>query len=260
MKKNLLKYTKSPLYKNIKGLCHGFFNRNGGFSPGNFSSLNISFDVGDEEYNVAKNRRLILNEFSMEKMVTVNQVHGFDFYIPGPLDGVYGERFKGKKDADIIITDNPGQLLLIKTADCQPVLIVDPDKRICAAVHSGWKGSVSNVICRAVDKMIESYNCNPVNLIAGIGPSLGPCCAEFVNYRKEIPEEFWKYRVGEYNFDFWEISIYQLEKAGLVRKNIWVDGRCTKCNHEDFFSYRNNKNTGRQASVVGWFPEYWNKA
>jgi|AntRauTorckE6833_2_1112554.scaffolds.fasta_scaffold48539_2 YfiH family protein len=245
-------YKSSPVLEGIKGFCHGFFSRQGGFSKKPFDSLNVSFDVGDLETDVIKNRKLILNEFGFGKMVSVHQVHGVDAFIPGPFDGCFGEHCTNGFDADIIITDNPGQLLMVKTADCQPVIIADEVKRVCAVVHSGWRGSVQNVICRAVDKMIEKYSCAPLNMKAAVGPALGPCCAEFKKYRKEIPEEFWDYRVGEYNFDFRAISVFQLESAGLKKKNIWVDNHCTKCNYKHYFSYRNRKVTGRQASVAGW--------
>jgi YfiH family protein len=245
-------YVKAPVFENIEGLFHGFFFRTGGKSLSPFDSLNISFDVGDMESDVVKNRKIVLKELGFEKMVSVNQVHGILHYIPKPLEGVYGEHLSKKENADIIITDNPGQLLLIKTADCQPVLIADRKKKVCAAVHCGWKGLVSNVIIKALDIMMEKYQCEPKNMAAAIGPSLGSCCAEFVNYRKEIPESFWNYRVGEYNFDLKEISKQQLLKEGLEEKNIWVDQNCTKCRQDLYFSYRNNKKTGRQASVIGW--------
>ncbi|MGM0418476.1 MAG: peptidoglycan editing factor PgeF [Thermodesulfobacteriota bacterium] len=245
-------YIKSPVFEDIKGFSHGFFSRQGGISKEPFDFLNVSFDVGDAESDVITNRKLILDEFGFGKMVSVHQVHGVDSFIPKPFDGAYGEHCMNSPDADIIITDNPGQLIMVKTADCQPVILTDEEKRVCAVVHSGWRGSVQNVICRAVDKMIEKYSCVPGNIKAAVGPALGSCCAEFKKYRKEIPEEFWDYRVGEYNFDFKAISVFQLVSAGLKKKNIWVDKHCTKCNNDKYFSYRNKKVTGRQASVAGW--------
>lgn len=248
---NNISYKKAEIFNGIKGLSHGFFNREGGFSLSPFDSLNISFDVGDNMDDVIKNRKIIMSEFSMNKLVAVNQVHGLDSYIPGISEGDPLKIEKDSNGADIIISNKPGQLLMIKTADCQPVLIVDEEKRVCCGIHSGWKGSVSNVICIAIDKMTETYGCTAKDMKAAIGPSLGPCCGEFVNYKKEIPQKYWPYRVGEYHFDFWEISRYQLITAGLKEKNIWLAGSCTKCG-DGFFSYRNDKKTGRQASVIGW--------
>lgn len=248
----MVDYVKAPVLENIEGLFHGFFFRTGGTSLSPFDSLNVSFDVGDKESDVVKNRKTVLKELGFEKMISVNQVHGISYYIPKPLEGIYGEHLLKKEDADIIITDNPGQLILIKTADCQPVLLADSKKRVCAGVHCGWKGLVSNVIIKALDVMIDKFGCSPKDICAAIGPALGSCCAEFVNYRREIPEYLWDFRVGEFNFDLREISKRQLIRAGVDEKNIWLDQNCTKCRDDLYFSYRNNKITGRQASVIGW--------
>ncbi len=247
-----LQYKKAPVFEGMDGFYHGFFGRNYGFGLKPFDSLNISFDVGDEESAVIKNRKKILNEFCFEKMVSANQVHGDGFYISRPSDGENGEESKSVGDADILLTDNPGQLILIKTADCQPVILADPVNKACAVVHSGWKGSVLNVISKAIYLMIDSFGSDPSEIKAAVGPALGCCCAEFINYKKEIPEKLWKYRVGKYNFDFREMSKNQLYESGIRNKNIWVDQRCTKCNTDIFFSYRAEKITGRQASVAGW--------
>ncbi|MDY0132780.1 MAG: peptidoglycan editing factor PgeF [Desulforegulaceae bacterium] len=248
----MVDYAKAPVFENIKNLYHGFFFRTGGKSVSPFDSLNVSFDVGDKESDVVRNRKFILNELGFDKMISVNQVHGISHYIPNPLEGAYGEHFLKKEDADILITDNPGQLLLIKTADCQPILIVDSKKRVCAAVHCGWKGLVSNIIVKTLDIMMEKYGSLPKDLSVAIGPSLGPCCAEFVNYKKEIPESLWEFRIGDYNFDLREISKQYFLKLGVEDRNIWIDQNCTKCREDFYFSYRNNKVTGRQASVIGW--------
>lgn len=237
-------FSQSQVLKKVDGLCHGFFGRKGGCSSGKFDSLNISFDVGDSDLNVEQNRAFILNEFSMDEIVAVDQVHGLNSYIY--------EESSIDKTADIIMTNTKGKLLLIKTADCQPVLIADPVKKACAAVHSGWKGSVLNVIGEAVDKMCKIYKSEREDLLASVGPSLGPCCGEFVNYKKEIPEKYRDFMVGEYHFDFWGISRYQLVESGLSPLNIWVEESCTKCGSKDYFSYRKNRETGRQGAVIGW--------
>jgi purine-nucleoside/S-methyl-5'-thioadenosine phosphorylase / adenosine deaminase len=120
-----------------------------------------------------------------------------------------------------------------------------------ANIHSGWRGSVGNIIGRTIQVMTSEYSSRPRELVCGVGPSLGPCCAEFVNYRKEIHESFWRYRrPGDY-FDFWKISRDQLLTAGVPRGHICVSGICTKCNPHLFFSYRRDSKTGRFATVVG---------
>jgi copper oxidase (laccase) domain-containing protein len=88
-------------------------------------------------------------------------------------------------------------------------------------------------------------------MIAAIGPSLGPCCAEFINYKDEIPRQFWPFRVDAHHFDFWRISRHQLTTAGLAQSNIHSSGICTRCNPHLFFSYRAARQTGRFAALIG---------
>ncbi len=152
---------------------------------------------------------------------------------------------------DAIITDIPGKMLVIQTADCQPVLLFDPNQKVVAAVHSGWRGSLQNIIGKTIMSMVHHFHCSPEKIIAGVGPSLGPCCCEFVHYRKEIPDSFWKYQKKENHFDFWELSQDQMLETGVRTNNIHISGLCTKCRNDLFFSYRRQKITGRCAGVIG---------
>ena len=100
--------------------------------------------------------------------------------------------------------------------------------------------------------MVRKFGTDPSNIAAGISPSLGPCCAEFVNYKKEIPENLWKFKSKDNdNFDFWELSFYQLLQKGVRADNIENMNICTKCFSKTFFSYREEKQTGRFACVIG---------
>ena len=140
---------------------------------------------------------------------------------------------------------------MIQVADCQPVLLFDPNQKVIAAVHSGWRGSLQNIIGKTIISMVHHFHCSPEKIIAGIGPSLGPCCSEFVHYRKEIPGAFWKYKKNETHFDFWELSRDQMRETGVKTSNIHISGLCTKCRNDLFFSYRRQKITGRFAGVIG---------
>ncbi|MBW1984000.1 MAG: polyphenol oxidase family protein, partial [Deltaproteobacteria bacterium] len=93
--------------------------------------------------------------------------------------------------------------------------------------------------------------CKSSDLIAGIGPSLGPCCAEFVNYKKEIPEAYWTYKNQDNYFDFWAVSKDQLCNAGVLPENTHLSKICTKCHTDRFYSYRGEGTTGRFAAVIG---------
>jgi len=213
--------------------------------------LNVSLGVGDDRESVLKNRRLILKCSQGETLVFINQQHGAEVLALTQKDQA-GLDPNGSRvpKGDALITDVRGQSLVIKVADCQSVLMVDPEQRVIANVHSGWRGSLRNIIGRTVQTMKATFGCSPDHIHAGIGPSLGPCCGEFVNYKTEIPEAFWKYRSGEVHFDFWALSRDQLENAGVPKAQTYIDGRCTQCRTERFFSYRGEGVTGRFASVI----------
>jgi YfiH family protein len=150
---------------------------------------------------------------------------------------------------DAMVAPEPGVSLLIKMADCQGVLLYDPASKILGLAHSGWRGSVRNILAKTVGAM-AGCGADPGRMLAGVAPSLGPCCAEFVNYRAELPEEFWNFRVNETHFDFWAISRKQLTDCGLKAENIEIAGICTKCSPE-YFSYRRGDDWGRFGLLAG---------
>jgi len=151
---------------------------------------------------------------------------------------------------DALITHTPGVFLVIQTADCQPVMLVDPHKNVIANVHVGWRGNVQNILGLTIKKMGDIFGCQPSDLQVAVGPSLGPCCAEFVNYRQEFPEALWQYKDERHRFDLWHISSDQLRAAGVARANLHISKICTKCRTDLFYSYRSHKDTGRFASVI----------
>jgi hypothetical protein len=154
-------------------------------------------------------------------------------------------------EADAMITNIPQKILVIQTADCQSVLIYDPVRHVAANVHSGWRGSINDIIGYTVTVMEKSFGCRAQDMIAGIGPSLGPCCAEFVNYKQEIPKAFWKFKHDADHFDFWSISRDQLCKQGVLPENVDVSRMCTKCDPNRFYSFRGEGTTGRFANLIG---------
>jgi polyphenol oxidase len=225
-------------------LRHGVFTRNCGFSSGPFKSLNLSLSVGDEEEAIKLNRLLVSRCMDGGQLVFTKQMHDNDVVV---VSGTNSFPFVG----DALVCGLENRMLAIKIADCQAVLMYDPIRKVVANVHSGWRGSIKNVIGRTIEVMKERFGCSPSDIFGGISPSLGPCCAEFTNYRNEIPEQFWKYRHNENHFDFWRISINQLCDAGVMQENIYSSEICTKCNTNLFFSYRGEKITGRFVSVIG---------
>jgi YfiH family protein len=227
--------------------------RHGGVSAPPFNDLNFSFSVGDDAGRVRQNRALIRQAMGLEELISVGQVHGRNTLILTDKTNVAaGREMQG---IDILITDIPGIGLLIKQADCQAVGLYDPEHRVIANIHCGWRGNVQNVIGQAVQRLQEIFGSRPEVIRAGISPSLGPCCAEFNNYKRELPEKFWSYQVRSTYFDLWQLSHDQLRQAGLKPDHIQVAGICSRCREKDFFSYRRDRITGRNGTVLALRPD-----
>ncbi len=241
-----------PNMAGCSDILHGIFSRNGGVSTGPYNSLNVSFSNSDNGENVARNRQIIFQCLDHKPLFFTRQVHKTDVYILSKKD--IGEPEDNSDQAplcDALVTDLPGKMLVIQVADCQPVLLYDSKKRVVANVHSGWRGSVGNIIGKTIKAMHDHFGCRTQDIFAGIGPSLGPCCAEFIHFRKEIPEKFWQYKDDSDSFDFWAISFDQLCSAGVLADKIYSSNICTKCNVDRFFSYRGEGVTGRFAAAIG---------
>jgi YfiH family protein len=227
-------------------LFHGVFKRKGGISPAPWDSQNVAFGLGDAPQNVSANREGIKKALGCKHLVSAKQVHESQVFI-------LNENFDGDLEVegfDALVTNVPGLGLMIQQADCQAVMLFDPENIAVGIAHVGWRGSVANIIRKTVFAMVHAYATAPADLIAAISPSLGPCCAEFVNYRSELPASMHGYQVQPNYFDFWAISRDQLCAAGVRPGNIHDAEICTCCNR-DYFSYRRDRETGRFASVIG---------
>ncbi|MDF1615718.1 peptidoglycan editing factor PgeF [Desulfurivibrio dismutans] len=236
-------------YRNFTDLSpapvHGSFGRWGGVSSGALAELNVGFGVGDEPTRVAANRRRVREALGLSVLVAAKQVHGDRVAVVERVPDTDLELAA----CDALVCAHPGVGLLICQADCQAVMLYDPRQRVVANIHAGWRGSALNIIAATVKVMVDTFGCAPGQLRAAVSPSLGPCCAEFINYRRELPPGFQAYQVRENYFDFWAISRDQLQGAGLAPKNIEPAGICTRCD-EDFFSYRRDRAGGRNGSVI----------
>ena len=248
-KENGLNYLQFPSMAALPGFFHGVFMRSASDSFGNPEEFNLGLGCGTPEDRVQQNRQRMLDTFGKGLVgVYARQVHGTQVGIWNSHTALQSTiRLNG----DALVTARISGALVIQTADCQSVIVIDPVRRVVANIHSGWRGSVGNIIGRTIAAMADEFACRPRDLVCGIGPSLGPCCAEFVNYRQEIPLVYWGYRLADDHFDFWRISRDQLAAAGVPEKNISTAGICTKCNRHVFFSYRGEQQTGRFAAVVG---------
>ncbi len=227
------------------GLRHAVFTRRGGHSSGPYQGLNLSFEVGDVPENVRRNRCLIKEALGLSVLLSAKQIHAKRaFILKDPPS-----RDLEVTGYDILITDQPGVGVLIKQADCQAIILFDSRRRVLALVHAGWRGLVAGVVEEALSLLPKEFDSRPEDLWAAISPSLGPCCAEFRDYQKIFPPEFWSFQVKKDYFDLPAITREKLLRGGLSKEKIFISGICTKCQPE-FFSYRRERRTGRFGTLA----------
>jgi copper oxidase (laccase) domain-containing protein len=226
--KNGVSFYQFPSFRKFTGIDHAVFARHGGYSQAPFNSLNVGLGLGDDATYVRKNRRIISECIHRQHLVFANQVHGDQVIVcDGAQQGADIGESASAFNADAMVTNLPPN------------------------VHVGWRGSIQNILARTLSVLGQRFGCQAEHLVVGIGPSLGPCCAEFVNYQTEIPQRFWAYKDDSHHFDFWAISYDQLVEAGVRPENIANSRMCTKCNPDIFFSYREQGRTGRFAALIG---------
>jgi YfiH family protein len=242
-----LRYYRSPLLAAVPDGVHGFFTRQGGVSTGIYHSLNVSLAVGDRREPAAENLRRVQAALGLPGLASAAQVHGGRAaVITSPGQALLSDI----PEVDILVTTVAGLGLLIKQADCQAVMFADPVNRVVANVHCGWRGQVHNILAETVRLLQSRFGTRPADLYAAVGPSLGPCCAEFRNFRREFPSALWTYQVRPNYFDLWRLSRDQLALAGLSPSRIDLAELCTRCGVDDFYSYRRDRVTGRQGAII----------
>jgi YfiH family protein len=238
----------------VDGLVHAVFTRLGGISQGEFASLNVGRTVGDDEAAVAGNYARILAHLDVrpEQVVTPSMVHGNHIGIVAANDvGQIILRTDG------LATDVPGVVLFLRFADCQPILLYDPANHAVALIHAGWRGVAQGIARRAIERMQEAFGSEPREIVAGLGPAVGPCCytvgddvASAMGY--VLPD--WKQAMtpdekGQWRLDLSAANAQQLTAAGVEK--IEHAHLCTSCQSDEFFSHRaSSGHTGRFAVVA----------
>ena len=230
---NNLTIFRSSLIESQPDIQHAFSTRNGGVSPPPYNSLNLGNGAGDSDVNVSQNRVLFLKilQSHPEQLALGEQVHGNNIEIvkhPGSYPA-----------ADGLVTTEKNIVLAIKTADCTPVLMVDPINNVLAAVHAGWKSVKQNIIRNTVDILKNEFAIFPENILCAIGPSIRSCCYEI---QQDVAGQFDKKAVIHRNnrlyLDLLSVIGEQLQSAGLTQDNIDTCDICTCCHSDLFFSYR----------------------
>lgn len=249
-----LRYYTFPVLDE-QGLKHGIFTRHGGVSPQPWDSLNQGGLVGDERANVVENRRRLFEAMSLpvESVYDAWQVHGTHVICteqPRPLDAPH-------KKADAILTDRTGVSLFMRFADCVPVVLYDPVRRVIGLVHAGWRGTVDRVAGVAATRMCDHYGSRASDIIACIGPSI---CVDHYQVGEDVQtaaKSSFGHRAGELfsanghgiHFDLWAANRLGLEDVGI--RKIEVSGICTVCNNQDWFSHRaEHGRTGRFGAII----------
>ncbi len=231
----------------LAGFSHGVFTRRGGVSPSPCRSLNVSVHTSDAASSVRENLERVRRVLGADRLVCLEQAHGRDL-VTIREDSL--DRLDASLTADGLVTDVPGLGLLIKQADCQAVILMDPVRRVVANIHCGWRGHVAGILGAAVARMHREFGSRPRDLLAGVGPSLGPCCGEFKGHESLFPRFFRAHMVRPDHFDLWSLSRAQLKAAGVRASEVGVARLCTRCNTDLFFSYRAERDTGRFATVA----------
>ena len=238
---------------------HFVSTRSGGLSPTPYESLNLGFHVGDTPETVLQNRKRLaanigipLSDFTISK-----QVHsGTVTIITEEMRG-YGtaDLDTAVEATDAMITNVPRLCLTVLAADCVLVLFYDPHKKVIAAVHAGWRGTVKLAAQKTAETLKQEFDCNPTDILVGIGPSIGPCHYEVgPDVISQVKDTFGstdgyisaETSDGKGYFNLWEANKRQVIEAGIPAQNIEVAQICTYCNVHLFFSERHQKGrTGR---------------
>jgi len=195
-----------------------------------------------------------------DKLITVTQVHG-DAVVLVDDQGVVGGRINGNPrtvEADAIITSAPGVAIGVETADCVPVLLLDPEIPAVAAIHAGWRSSVRKIVDRTVTRMNAEFGCRPQRMLAAIGPAIGPECYEVDEPVMGPVREAFSYweeiatprRKGRWGLDLVKANARELLKMGLMEENVHALGLCTSCRKDLFYSFRAEGRTGRMLSMI----------
>jgi YfiH family protein len=236
------------------GLVHGVFTRHGGVSPDPWHSLNLGGTVGDDPDRVTENHQRLFSALDrpVSSVFDVWQVHSADVVI---ADGPRNDRSHTK--GDIILTDDPGVTLLMRFADCVPILLYDPHRRAIGVAHAGWLGTVRRAAEVTVQAMVRTFDSDPTDILVGLGPSIGP---DHYAVGAEVVEQFeasfgrgasrhLAQKEGMTYLDLWSANQALLQGQGV--EHIEAAKICTACHIQDWYSHRSEGGkTGRFGAVI----------
>jgi YfiH family protein len=238
------------------GIFHGIFTRLGGRSPKPWDSLNIGGTVGDQKTNVASNLDRLLKTVGVPRdhLAQVHQIHSTKTLIVHEPQEV-------KVKADAMISAKQNIFLLMRFADCVPLLFADRAKRVVGIAHAGWQGTVKLIAQEVVERMHLDFKCDPADIIVGIGPSIGPdhyfIRDDVIQEVKRSFPDHWQELISPtadgVKLDLWKANDLTLRAAGI--RSIEHSYMCTGCNTNEWYSHRAEfGKTGRFAALIGLKP------
>ncbi len=241
-----LQYYTIDAFEQTGLVKHCFTTRHGGVSGNEYASMNLRMNCSDDRNNVLKNYDIICKEIGVnyQNLVCSNQVHDDKIYTAEKKDMGKGiVRPSDIESADGLICREAGVPICTVFADCVPLYFLDPQKRVIALSHSGWKGTVKRIGQKTIQKMHDEYGCQPDDILAAVGPSIGVCHFEVGDEVAEVfDREFGasvvqRYRKS-YHVDLQKAVLMQFDEAGLKREHVTCADICTYCNSDLLFSHR----------------------
>ena len=250
-------------FNNLSGypeLVHFSTVRTGGKSTANYSSLNLGLNSGDAHENVIANRNTLSKalDISTDRLIFPKQTHTStvkiitdDFFAAGET-----EQKQYLLETDALITNLRGVCIAVKTADCVPVLLFDPRRKVVAAIHAGWRGTAQNIVLKAIHKLAEEFGSDPADLVGAIGPSISPQVYEVgADVHHQFDPKFHRDTnpviPGKRLLDLWKANYHQLIEGGVRSEKIELAELCTWSDSSRFFSARRDgARTGRMATGI----------
>lgn len=248
---NTIEVSRFPGLSGFRDICHFTTTRHGGVSTGAFASMNPGVYTADDPDSVQKNLEILSNAIGipagrifMPLQTHEDRILSLDSRFLSLGEEERKERLRG---VDALVTDVPEICVAISTADCVPVLLYAPDRKVVAAIHAGWRGTVLGIAAKTARLMVERYACDPAELIAGIGPSIGP---EAFEVGEEVVKAFEEAGMPmdrilrrhpatrKAHIDLWAANRSLLLESGLSPSRIEIAGICTYTCHEAYFSAR----------------------
>lgn len=251
--KNGVVFYQSETLLAFPNLTHGVTTRHGGVSPAPFDTLNLSAHVGDTPERVQENLERLHRALELDRANTVDASQAQADRVARVTARERGTRIQ---NVDGLITNERGVPLMLRFADCVPILLYDPTHQAIGIAHAGWRGTVAHVLTHTVNALCATFDSEPRELIACIGPSIGPCCYEIgadviAQVERAFPDtcEMMLRKNGAAHLNLWDANAVQLRALGV--QQIEIAGVCTADHTHDFYSWRReNATTGRFAALI----------